>query len=174
MIVLETERLLIRQWLLDDLELLHQILSDPITMSFWETPFTLEATRSWIERNLQLYAELGFGRWAVALKATGTLIGDCGIIHIEVAGTPEYDLGYIIDHRHWRRGYASESAAACKDFAVSALGIRRLVANLPTSHVASARVAEKIGMTWEKTFNNPRNRGIPTHLYAFTARSEPS
>ncbi len=168
MIVLQTERLLVRQLSLDDLEPLHQILSDPITMRFWPTPFTLETTRAWIERNLQRYAELGFGRWAVVLKTTGALIGDCGVIQAEVAGTLEYDLGYIIDHHHWRHGYASESAAACKAYAVSALGIRRLVANMPTDHVASARVAEKIGMTWERTFNNPRNRGIPTHLYAFS------
>ena len=167
MIVMETERLLIRQQTLDDLQPLYQILSNPITMSFWPTPFTLATTQAWVERNLQRYAEHGWGRWAVVLKQTGALIGDCGIIHTKVAGTLEYDLGYIIDHHHWRQGYASESVAACRDYAISTLGLGRLVANMPTHHGASARVAEKIGMTWEKTFNNPKNRNLPTHLYAF-------
>ncbi len=171
MIIMETERLLIRQQSFGDLAPLHQILSDPITMSFWPTPFTLAATQAWLERNLQRYAEHGWGRWAVVLKQTGALIGDCGIMHMEVAGVLEYDLGYIIDQHHWRQGYASESAAACRDYAASTLGLRRLVANMPTQHVASARVAEKIGMTWEKTFNNPKNRNLPTHLYALSVNT---
>lgn len=58
-------------------------------------------------------------------------------------------------------------AEACKRYAVATLGILRLVANMPMEHIASIRVAEKIGMTWEKTFNNRRNRGIATHLYVF-------
>ncbi len=171
MIIMETERLLIRQQSLADLEPLHQILSDPITMSFWPTPFTAATTQAWIERNLQRYAQHGWGRWAVVLQQTGVLIGDCGIMHTEVAGALEYDLGYIIDQHHWRQGYASESAAACRDYAISTLGLKRLVANMPIQHAASARVAEKIGMTWEKTFNNPKNRDLPTHLYALNVAS---
>jgi len=164
--VVETDRLRLRELTPEDLEPLSQILSDPITMSFWPAPLDLEATRQWIDRNLRSYAECGLGRWAVILKETDELIGDCGILKAEVAGRREYDLGYIIHHPYWRRGYAVEAAKACQRYAVETLGLKRLVANMPTDHVASIRVAEKIGMRWEKTFDNPKNRGLATHLYA--------
>lgn len=81
----------------------------------------------------------------------------------------EHDLGYIVHHPHWSNGYATEAAEACKRYALETLGLRRLVANMPVEHTASARVAEKIGMTLEKTFDNPKNRGIETRLYSLRA-----
>lgn len=167
--ILETERLILRQLTLDDLQALHRIFSDPITVRFWPAPFTLEATQRWIERSLDHYADFGFGRYALILKTTGELIGDCGILRNEVDGAPENDLGYIIHHPYWRNGYASEAAAACLHDAVEALGLKRLVANMPVAHTGSMRVAEKIGMRRVKTFQNARNRGIDTYVYVYEA-----
>lgn len=166
--VVETEPLTLRDLTLDDLEPLHRIFSDPITMSFWPAPFAEEDTRRWIQRALRDYETLGFGRRAVILKESGELIGDCGLLYTEVDGKSEYDLGYIIHHPYWGNGYATEAAEACKRYAVETLGIGRLVANMPVDHVASARVAEKIGMGCEKTFINAKNRNIATYLYVFT------
>ena len=164
---METERLILRPPATDDLEALHGIFSDPITMSFWPVPFVKDGTRSWIFRSLRDHEEMGFGRRPIILKSSGEIIGDCGILRAEIVGETEYDLGYIIHHPYWRKGYASEAAEACKHHAVKRLGIRRLVANMPVDHAASVRVAEKLGMRWEKTFRNPKNRDIETHLYAF-------
>ncbi len=166
--VLETERLILRRLTPDDLEALHRIFSDSSTMSFWAAPFTEDDTRRWILRALRYYETLGFGRWAVVLKETGELIGDCGILRTEVDGKMEHDLGYVIHHPCWGSGYATEAAEACKHYAIETFGIRRLVANMPVEHTASARVAEKIGMTLEKTFDNPKNRGIETRLYSLS------
>ncbi len=80
---------------------------------------------------------------------------------------PCVEIAWRIASPFWGRGYASEAAEACKRHAVERLGIRRLVANMPVDHAASVRVAEKLGMRWEKTFRNPKNRDIETHLYAF-------
>lgn len=164
--ILETERLLLRQQTFADVESLYRIFSDPITMSFWQSPFTLEATRNWITRNIHSYSQLGFGRWAVLLKENQQLIGDCGILPMEINGVLEYDLGYIIHYPYWQNGYATEAVEACKQYGFKTCKMTRLIANMPTNHLASIKVAEKIGMTWEKTFNNPKNRGIPTHIYA--------
>lgn len=168
--VLETERLILRHMTPDDFEALHRVFSDPITMSFWPAPFAEEDTRGWLERALHDYETLGFGHWASILKETGELVGSCGLLHTEVDGRMENDLGYIIHHPHWGNGYATEAAEACKRYAFETLGIRRLAANMPVDHTASARVAEKIGLRLEKTFENPRNRGIETYLYALTTQ----
>ena len=162
----ETERLILRPPTREDSEALHRIFSDPTTMSFWPVPFTEDDTRRWISRSIQDHEESGFGRQPVILKTSGEIIGDCGVMRAEIAGKPEYDLGYIIHYPFWRNGYAVEAAEACKRHAVEQLGIRRLVANMPVDHKASIRVAEKVGMQREKTFRNPKNRDIETYLYA--------
>lgn len=165
--VLHTDRLLLRRWTLDDLDALHVILSDPITMRFWPAPFDRAATRAWIERNLERYAEDGFGRWAMLLRDSGELIGDAGILRSTVAGQAEIDLGYIVHHPFQGHGYASEAAAACLRYALDTLQLPRVVANMPADHHASARVAQKLGLRFERSFNNQRNRDLPTLLYVY-------
>ena len=165
-IVWTSERLLLRRWTLDDLDALHAILSDPTTMRFWPAPLDRNATGAWIERNLQRYREDGFGRWALLLRRSGELIGDCGLMRLPVDGRVENDLGYIVHHPFQGHGYATEVAAACLRYAIDTLQLTRVVANMPADHHASARVAEKIGMHLERSFRNPRNRDLPTLLYA--------
>ncbi len=72
--IIETNNLILREQTLEDTESLHTILSNPITMSFWDSPLTLEATQKWIQRNLDHYSNSGFGRYAVILKSTQELI----------------------------------------------------------------------------------------------------
>ncbi|MGD8189604.1 GNAT family N-acetyltransferase [Brevibacillus ginsengisoli] len=162
--IIETNRLIFRRYTEDDIDSLFRILSDPITMGFWPSPFSYELVSSWIKRNLSNYQELGFGRWAVILKESGELIGDCGITRSDLNGTMENDLGYIIDHNYWNRGYAFEAANACKNYAFEQLKLERLCANMPINHSRSKNVALKIGMNLEKVFINHRNRDIQTYL----------
>jgi RimJ/RimL family protein N-acetyltransferase len=166
MTILETPRLLLRQLTLDDLEALHHIFSDPVTMSFWPAPFSLEQTRGWIGRSIRSYEENGFGRYAVVLKENGRLIGDCGIIRSEIDGVEENDLGYIISRDQWKQGYATEAAEACMRHAFDVLKLERICANMAHDHHGSRRVAERIGMTFEREFRNRRNRDILTRLYS--------
>lgn len=170
MIVLETQRLLLRQLETSDLAAMHRILSDPITMTFWPAPLSLEAAQTWIERQRQSYRNHGFGRYALISKDDHSLIGDCGIIPSIVNGQTENDLGYVIFHTFWQRGYATEAAEACKHDGLERLGLARICANMPADHLASRRVAEKIGMSFEREFYNTRNRNILTCLYAFEQR----
>jgi ribosomal-protein-alanine N-acetyltransferase len=163
---IETPRLILRPFRPDDLNGLHAILSDPTTMRFWPTPFTREQSARWLERNIERFAEERCGRMALTLRETEGLIGDCGIMRTEIDGMMENDLGYIVHAAHWGHGYATEAATALSAYGFKALGLTRLCANMPADHLASRRVAEKIGMTLEREFENPRNRGIRTCLYA--------
>ncbi|MCW3062499.1 MAG: family acetyltransferase [Capsulimonas sp.] len=162
----ETDRLLLRPFKTADFDEIHHVLSDAKTMQFWPAPFSEEATRDWIKNNISQYSNDGCGRMAIVQKQTGVLVGHCGIARIEVNGVLENDLGYIVHHAFWNRGYASEAAAAHLDFGLRDLHLGRVSANMPASHGASRRVAEKIGMLYAGQFLNPRNRMISTCLYA--------
>lgn len=164
--MIETQRLILRPFERTDVDAMYRILSDPITMTFWPTPLSLEASQAWVERQLQSYQEHGFGRLVMLVKQSGALIGDCGIVRSPIDGTLENDLGYIIFHEFWNQGYASEAAEAIKQHALDTLRLDRICANMPADHLASRRVAEKIGMSFEREFHNKRNRDILTCLYA--------
>lgn len=173
-IVMETPRTVLREYQTDDLMPLHVILSDPITMQFWPAPFTPEATTGWIDRQIRGYAERGYGRWAVLDRQSGEQIGDVGFLYTEVNRQMEIDLGYIIHYPYWRQGFAFETAQACLDYARSQLPIGRVVANMAHDHVASRRVAEKLGMHFAGDFLNTRNRNIRTLLYTLDLRAQPA
>jgi RimJ/RimL family protein N-acetyltransferase len=166
---METPRTIIRPYTEADVERVVPILTDPVTMSFWERPLDEDAVTAWVARNARSFGETGLGRMLVELRDTGETVGDCGIVRAEVGGREENDLGYIIHHPYWCRGFGTECARACLEYGLRGLGLRRIVANMPHDHVASVRVAEKLGMRLERDFDNPRNRGILTHLYALEA-----
>ena len=94
--VLETERLILREYRLDDFEALFEILSDAETMQHYPKPYDEEMTKHWIEWNIQNYKEYGFGIWAVELKETGTFIGDCGMTIQNIDGELLPEIGYHI------------------------------------------------------------------------------
>jgi RimJ/RimL family protein N-acetyltransferase len=169
---INTLRLILRPYVTDDIEALHKILSDKKTMGFWPALFTIEQTNRWIERSIKSYAENQFGRFAVELKESGKLIGDCGILLSELDGKQENDLGYIIHSGYWGRGYGTEAASASLDYAFNKLGLMRIAANMDVSNLASIRVAEKIGMKKEKEYLNKRNRNLLTYLYAINNKKQ--
>ncbi|OPA73723.1 GNAT family N-acetyltransferase [Paenibacillus selenitireducens] len=164
--IVETTRLRIRPYREDDSNALLQILGDPTTMAFWPAPFTEHETQIWIHRSIHSYQEHGFGRWAVILKEEDRLIGDVGILKSVIDGNVEHDLGYIIDAKYWRQGYAVEAARSCMNYGIQELGLTRLCANMPYHHHGSIRTAERLGMRREKEFHNPRNREMLTYLYS--------
>lgn len=166
--MINTPRLTIRPYTMDDLDALDAILSDAETLDFWPRPYTREETLAGIERNIKSYTDNGFGRWAVVLKGTGLLTGLCGIVKMEVDGSEVNDLGYIFGKNHWGKGYATEAARAVMDYAFDVLKLDTITANMPWDHHASRRVAENIGMAKIGEFNNPRNRNIRTLLYEIT------
>ena len=162
----ETQRLILREMRDDDFDALHAIFADPVTMQHYPAPFDAEKTRSWILRNQTRYAELGFGLWAVVLKETGEVIGDCGLTMQSIHGQILPEIGYHIHRDHQRRGYASEAARACRDYAFERLEMEAVYSYMKYTNQASSGVAIKGGMSFVEEYDDPVN--VRTCVYRIT------
>ena len=145
--VLETQRLALREFQFEDLDALATILSDPETMRYYPMSFDRAAVAGWIQRNRTRYANDGYGLWAMILKSTRELIGDCGLVRQSVDGVDEIEIGYHVHRDLWGQGFATEAARACRGFGFANLAIERLISLIRPENLASRRVAEKNGMT---------------------------
>ena len=115
--ILETERLFLREMSMDDFDALYKVLADREIMQHYPYTFDEERVRSWIERNMNRYKDNGFGLWAVCLKETGEMIGDCGLTLQNIEGEMLPEIGYHIRRDQQRKGYAKEAAIAVRDWA---------------------------------------------------------
>lgn len=163
---LETPRLTLRPLEDGDLDDICLLLGDSEALALWGDPLDREGARLWIDRNLARYEADGFGRCAIVLRRTGEFVGDCGLIRTEVEGMPEVELGWIVGKAEWGKGVATEAAQAWRDHAFTRFGLDRIVSMISTENVASRRVAEKLGMTIERT---AVWGGAPMLMYVFTA-----
>ena len=145
-----TARLAFREMTADDQPALERLLGDPEVMWVYATPFDGDRVRGWIDWNLRLYRERGFGLWLLTLRETGEFVGECGLTPQVVEGVTEIEVGYQLHRRFWGTGLATEAAAACREFARDVVGLDRLVALIDPRNVASQRVAAKIGLRLER------------------------
>lgn len=148
--IVETSRLYLREYEQEDFATLHAIFSDPETMRFYPAAFTEQQTRDWITRNQDRYMQDGCGLWAVCLQGEGQLVGDCGLIYQNINGSIEVEIGYHLDKRHWGKGYASEAAIGCKQYAFDVLKLGKVVSIIHPDNTASIRVAKRVGMELER------------------------
>lgn len=112
--ILETARLSLREFTPEDYGALCLMLRDAETMYAYEHAFSEAEAHAWLQNQLDRYAKYGFGLWAVILKATGELIGQCGLTMQNAGEFGEVvEVGYIFRRDFWHRGYASEAAIAC-------------------------------------------------------------
>ncbi len=149
--VLETQRLVLREFQFEDLDALAAILCDRETMRYYPVSFDRAAVADWIQRNRTRYANDGYGLWAMILKSTRELIGDCGLVLQSVDAVDEIEIGYHVRRDLWNQGYASEAARACRDYGFANLKVDRLISLIRPENLASRRVAEKNGMTiWKE------------------------
>jgi RimJ/RimL family protein N-acetyltransferase len=166
MCILKTKRLRLRELTLDDLDDLHAVLSDPVSMAHYPKPFDRDMTQGWIEWNLRNYRDHGFGLWAAILKEDGLLVGDCGLTVQRVEGVDELEIGYHILRSHQGRGLATEGARAVRDYAFDILDRDRVISWMGPENTPSRRVAEKVGMVLEREAVN--NRGKSAVVYSMT------
>ena len=151
MAVIETERLLLREFVPDDADALAAVISDPETMRFYPEPRDRAGVESWIERNRRRYREYGHGLWALVLKSSGEVVGDCGLARQTVDGVDEIEIGYHLRRDLWGQGFAPEAAGACRDYGFERLGAERLIALIRPENLPSRRVAEKVGLSlWKE------------------------
>jgi RimJ/RimL family protein N-acetyltransferase len=134
----------------DDLDDMAGLLGDAEVMRYYPRPKTRDEALAWIDWNIGLYRERGFGLWIVSLRDTGEFVGDCGLTPQEVEGVVDIEVGYHVRATLQRNGYATEAAAACRDYAREVLGISRLIAIIDPANVPSQRLAERIGLRYER------------------------
>lgn len=156
--ILETERLFLREMTMDDFDSLYAVLADPEIMQHYPYSFDEERVRSWIERNMKRYTDDGFGLWAVCLKDTGEMIGDCGLTLQNIEGQMLPEIGYHIRKDQQRKGYAKEAAMAVRDWAFGNTEYPALYSYCKYTNVGSFKTAESIGMHFEKEYEDEANK----------------
>jgi [ribosomal protein S5]-alanine N-acetyltransferase len=149
-VILETARLRLREFVPQDADALLAVLGDPVAMQYYPAAFDGQGVEEWIERNRSRYESDGYGLWAMLLKDSGELIGDCGCFLRDVAGRDEIEIGYHVRRDLWGNGYATEAAQACMQYAFTKLGVDCVISLIRPENVQSIRVAEKNGLTCEK------------------------
>lgn len=154
--ILETERLYLRELTQDDLPGLKRILQDEKTMYAYNGAFSDEEVQQWLDRQLERYRKYGFGLWAVVLKENDRMIGQCGLTMQPWHNEEVLEIGYLFEREFWHKGYALESAAACKEYAFNKLGASEVCSIIRDTNQASQNVALRNGMkikdTWVKHY----------------------
>ena len=145
----EAARLIFREMAPDDLDDMALLLGDPEVMTYYPRPKTRDEAVQWIEWNRALYRTHGYGLWLLSTADDG-FVGDCGLTPQLVDGVTELEVGYHVRPAAQGRGYATEAAAACRDYARTVLRAERLIAIIHPDNRASQRVAEKVGLRPEK------------------------
>ena len=114
--IIETERLFLREMKESDFDALYKVLADSDIMQHYPYAFDENRVINWIQRNIERYRIFGFGLWAVCLKETGEMIGDCGLTLQLIDGRIKPEIGYHIRADKQRNGYAKEAAIAVRDW----------------------------------------------------------
>jgi RimJ/RimL family protein N-acetyltransferase len=144
---------------------MYRIFGDAEVMRFGDGVQTKEWVGSWLRTCRGQYQTWGFGPYAVVERSRREVIGYSGLFYFpDVGGQPEVEVGYRLVHTAWGKGYATEAAQAVRDYAFTKLGIKRLIALIDPGNIASIRVAEKIGMHYEKEVMLERYTH-PDHMY---------
>jgi RimJ/RimL family protein N-acetyltransferase len=136
----------LRPFTTQDLDVVAAMVEDEEQMRFYPRPRTRDEASAWIERNLSLYEQYGYGIWFIESIDTSEFLGYCGVRPLKVDGVDETEIGWHTRKKYWGRGFATEAARGCRDLAFGRLGAERLIALIDPTNVASVRVAEKIGM----------------------------
>ena len=162
----ETKRLFLREWTMQDLDAWAAILSDAEVMRYYPKPFDRQNVQDWIAWNLENYRTDGFGLWAVHLRATGELLGDCGITMQQIHGQRLPEIGFHMKKSVWGQGYATEAAKACLAWGMQQTDFPAFYCYQKSTNLPSRRVAEKLGMTLQEIYADPVNTF--TSVYAIT------
>ena len=151
-VILETERLLLREFVEEDADAFFKLNTDPQVVRFVPDKPLLnveQARQILLDHPIADYRKYGFGRGACILKSTGEQIGFAGLKYLEELG--EVDIAYRFLPAHWGQGFATEAALASVRFGFAELGLKRIVGLVMPENIASARVLEKTGLHYVET-----------------------
>lgn len=144
--IYETERLYTREMDRSDLPALKKILQDETVMLAYEHAFSDEEALEWLNRQIDQYQKFGYGLWAVVLKNTDEMIGQCGLSMQDVGNLQVLEIGYHLQKEHWHKGYAAEAATGCKKYAFETLKVKEVFSIIRDTNIASMNVTIRNGM----------------------------
>jgi len=149
-VILQTPRLLLREMDHGDLDFMAEMLGNPEVMRHYPKTEVRAGAAANIQRQMDRYAQWGYGPWLVLSKETGQPLGRVGLLRQVVEGVEEVEVGYMIHRPFWRQGFAFEAAAACRDYVFHTLGRDRVISLIRPENLPSQAVARKMGMQPEK------------------------
>lgn len=169
--ILETERLYMREMKQGDFDALSRILKDEETMYAYNGAFNDAETQEWLDRQMGRYRRYGFGLWAVILKENGEMIGQCGVTVQPWKDKEVLEVGYLLRRDCWHKGFATEAAQACRDYAFDRLNADEVCSIIRDTNTASQRVAQRNGMKvtdrWTKHY-----RGVDMPHLMFSVKKD--
>lgn len=165
--MIETKRLILREMTQSDYNDLCKILQDKDVMYAYEGPFSNDEVKNWLTNQINRQRDKGLGLNAVLLKETGEMIGQCGLTLQEWKEQTLLEIGYLFQKAYWHKGYATEAAIACKEYAFNVLNADSVCSIIRDTNIASQKVAVRNGMSvidsWTKHY---RNVDMPHFLYS--------
>jgi ribosomal-protein-alanine N-acetyltransferase len=156
---METERLRLRAWRDEDRAPFAALNADPVVMEHFPGVLSREESDAGVDRLIAAEAAHGATYWATERKSDGAFIGFIGIkpVPFEAHFTPAWDIGWRLARAYWGQGYASEGAAAARDFGFQEIGLKELVSITVPGNLRSQAVMRKIGMVRDEAgdFDHP-------------------
>lgn len=164
--IIETERLYLRELEQTDIESLSKILQDEQTMYAYEGAFDDGEVQNWLTKQIDNYQRDGFGLWAVILKQRNEMIGQCGLTWQDFSDQTVLEIGDLFQREFWHNGFATEAAKACKQYAFEQLNAQEVYSIIRDTNAASQKVAERNGMVRCGEFiKHYRGVDMPHYLY---------
>ncbi len=156
--ILETERLILRRLLPEDLDELYALYRDEeIRRYFPDGTRTYEETKEeleWFLNGHPRHPELGL--WATIYKPTGQFIGRCGLLPWTIDDRLEVEVAYLLAKDYWRKGLGSEAARAIVSYSFGQLNLPRIICMMYAENSASVKVAQGLGMNREREMEDEK------------------
>jgi len=156
-VFIETPRLILREWRMEDHVTFIALNSDKEVMEFFPAIKTADETKEQIKRISSHMEQYGYGFFAVERKDNGEFIGFTGLTHpgFEAEFTPCVEIGWRLSKQNWGQGFATEAAMACLKFGFQELGLNEIYSFTSVHNLRSEQVMKKIGMIKEGYFEHP-------------------
>ncbi len=166
--ILETKRLFLREMTDDDFDALKKVISDPETMKYYPEPYDDDGVNRWIKWCKASYAKRGFGLWAVILKETGEMIGDCGVSMQCIDDEDKPEIGYHLRKDYHRQGIGKEMTQAVRDYFFTHFDYDEVYSYMNKDNLPSYKTAEVNGMTFRHMYIT--KNGETCRVYSITRK----
>ena len=147
---IETERLILRKMNLNDAQDLYEYASDAEVTRYvtWDTHKSIEDYRNFLKSVIQRYEKKEVSGWGVVLKENKKFIGTCGYMWWHI-GCARAEMGYALSRKYWDKGLMTETVKEIIKFGFEKMKLNRIEARCMIGNIASEKVMEKVGMTFE-------------------------